>query len=213
MFLWSWLIFWAGYLLAETVSWSNRWDGLGFGLRSTPLVLVTFGVLMPPLVMLTVAIWKWRNWPPEYRTLCAIYPALVFALMAAVTTLGNGAAPAGRFRKAYGSGLPEDAHELHVFFSRTGFWAAQDAFAFQTTPEAARALLAAHPFAPSTADLWAGSTRTAYLLQQTGGPGWPDPRTWTGLKAYTCADNPAPHHFELMTDTTMTKVFILVWSN
>ena len=61
MFLWAWLIFWAGYLFAETVSWTNPLDGLAFGLGATPFVLVIFGVGMPPLVMLTVAIWKWRN--------------------------------------------------------------------------------------------------------------------------------------------------------
>ena len=213
LFLWAWLIFWAGYLFAETVSWTNPLDGLVFALHSTPLVLVVFGGGMPPLLMLTVAIWKWRNWPPAFRTLCALYPALVFAAMAVVVALTHLAEPSGRFQKAYGGGLPEDTREFHAFFSRTGFWEPQDAFAFQTTPEATKALLAAHPFAETTTDLWTKSPATALILAHATGGGWPDPRSWPGLKAYHYDQAAATHGFELLTDATMTRVFIVVWSD
>ena len=212
LLLWAWLIFWAGYLAAETLSWTEPLDGLDFGLRQSPLVLLVFAVLRPPIIMLATAIWKWRKWRPEFHTLCALYAPVVFAVMAVVVTLNRRAEPSGRFQKAYGGALPADVRELRTFFSRTGFWTPQDAFAFQSTPEATKALLAAHPFTVTASDPWAEPPGTARILAQASSRDWPDPRGWPGLKTYSCDNGPAPRHFVLMTDETMTRVFIVVWS-
>ncbi len=213
LLLWAWLIFWAGYLAAETLSWTEPLDGLGFGLRQSPLVLLVFAALMPPIIMLATAIWKWRKWRPEFHTLCALYPPVVFAVMAVVVTLNHRAEPSGRFQKAYGGGLPANVRELRTFFSRSGFWAPQDAFAFQTTPVETETLLAAHPFAAATDGLRAWPPGAASVLAQTIGRGWPDPQAWPGLKTYVCDDEKTRRHFALMADGAMTKVFIVVWSD
>lgn len=212
LLLWAWLIFWAGYLLAETMSWTQWESGFRYGLRMSPLVLAVFAALMPPIMMLTATIWKWRKWPDRFHTLCVMYPPLVFAVMAATVALSHRIEPMARFAKAYGRELPDRPSEFRAYFSRSGFWGPQDAFAFHTTPAATHALLAAHPFTETARDKWKVSEDGARILAEASGPEWPDPYVWPGLTIHTARETRPVRSYVVMTDATQSKVLIIITS-
>ncbi len=170
-------------------------------------------MLMVPLTLLAIGLWSWRGWLQECRSLLALTPVLLVTLLISSDALAWRLRPAGRFGAVYHVALPADAREFRAFFSGGGFADTLDAFAFQTNPTATNALLAAHPFKEAMVSDWSAKGGIAAHLFGQVGQDWPDPRTWpkARLYRYNEIDTAGALYYDLITDETMTKVFIIAY--
>jgi len=220
---------WALWLLAGVIYWSivaankamivsQHLDGLRLGLVLGLLTLpglLTFALLW---ILAVFGLWQWRSWPLAWRSLAALSPLLLVALLDFTASAADLAWPRLRFAPEFGTDLPADARELHAFFSSFPFTQgtrSTDCFAFQTSAAATKALLSARDFMEE--DTKVTPAREALMLERIGAVDFPDLRTWPGVKAYRYESlikqtgiEDQTFVIELMTDETMTKVFVEV---
>lgn len=206
-----WLL--AGVVYVVTVTANTAMDlsdhgfGLQMGLVAGLTTLLGFMIFMVCWILAVTGVWQWRKWPPGGLPAVALGPMLLIALLDLALSAGGLIWPQLRFGPDYGMDLPADARDFRGYFSRLKLGQdATDCFAFETTAEATKVLLAAHEFKESPP----GSTpaKEMGMLDELGARGFPDLRTWPGVKCYQLADPKHSYTIEFITDETTTKVYI-----
>ncbi len=177
----------------------------------TMMTLPFFFVLMLPIILLILVLIRGRNLRPSFRSLIVLAPVLVLCGPRWVEAAFDPADPRIPFFKGMNAQLPKDAADFKAWFSHAP-GETKYMFSFRCSPESTDTLLASAPYKAVENPTMLDPDFSRFYQLPIGGltvpRGWPEPKTWSGLKVHQSEVSGGYRY--LMTDESRTQVFILV---
>lgn len=173
--------------------------------------LPVFFVAILPIILLILFAIRRKFMHPLLRTLLVLSPALLLTMPGLIEALVSPTKPDVSFAERIGHPIPDDAGAFKAWFSHSPGESSY-MFTFRCSAESTESLLAANTYKlvenPAMLDPEMGQ----YFQLPIGGvvppKGWPQPKTWAGIKIYS-SDVPGGYRY-LLTDADKSRVFILV---
>lgn len=170
-----------------------------------------FVVLVFPIILLILFAIRRRYMHPLLRSLLVLSPALVLTMPGLIESLVSPTRSNVDFSERMGHPIPDDATGFKAWFSHSPGESSY-MFTFRCSAESTESLLAAKTYKlienPSMLDPETGQ----YFQLPIGGmappKGWPQPKTWDGLKLYK-SDVSGGYRY-ILTNADKSNIFILV---
>ena len=170
-----------------------------------------FVVLILPILLLTLFAIRRRLMHPLLRSLLVLSPALLLTLPGLIKAVISPTKSNVDFAERMGCSIPSDATGFKAWFSHSPGESSY-MFTFSCSAKSTDSLLAANSYKlienPSMLDPEMGR----YYQLPIGGmlppKGWPQPKTWNGLRLYK-SDVSGGYRY-ILTNADRSKIFILV---
>lgn len=201
----SFILFNLGFVITEVFRWTNRWDGLFNGIFHSMFAGIFWAVTFLPWSCLVYALYRWQGWE-KYRTSWILAPALCMFVFSIGKTIFDPQTPSARFERFTKTELPENARKLAYFFSGGGMADYKDIYSFETTPAETNRLITQLSLT-ETDDRPPKKFRTR---QSGNGNSFQNPNNWSESKKLMTWDDDGHWFFELYTDSSRKKVYMVV---
>lgn len=202
----SFVISVSGYIIDQTVRWSDPVRGLVNGLiHAFFLYGIIWILFVLPLSLLIYGLFRWRGWQ-RFRSQAVLLPAITLFLLQVASLFTNPPTVANRLRRFADVDLPASARDIRANFTGGGIADYGDTYYFRCTPDDTERLIRA---------LKLYAVTDAFELEQdplkrAPLPSWPDPSTWTGSTLYRGDRDGGSWFFYLRTDAVREQVYLLV---
>jgi len=194
-----------GYIVDQTVRWSDPVQGLVNGLFHIPIFGIAWCVQLFPWSLVIFALYRWRKWK-RFRTQWVLAPAMLVLIATIGNLLFHPPTPSVRFKEFTKTELPTNAQNLHCHFTGGGIVDYSDTYYFETTPDEVDRIVAALRLSEDEFFGREGLTHTSVSALA----GCPDFSTWDGAKQYKGWDDEQHWFYYLITDASRTKVYMMV---
>lgn len=201
----SFATFNSGFIIDQTVRWSNHFQGLMNGLLHVMVYGMIWCIFLLPWSLLVFALYRWQKWK-RFRAYWVLAPAVLALLVAIGALITHPATPQNRFRRFAKTELPSNIKNLHFHFAGGGFADYWDTYYFETTPEEVERIIQKLDLSHDKSYGFEGHYNTS--IEKI--PGWPDFSSWEGAKQYRGHDEKKHWFYSLITNSSETKVYILV---
>lgn len=197
-------LFGVGYMVEQTIRWTDHMDGLLSGLVHLAFFSVGSAIYLIPWAM--IVHFSYRKRPSQaHRTLWMLGPSLLMCLVALISLLANPPTPRNRFRNFTKTELPTRLFDLKTNFSGGGMADYGDTYYFKTSSAEIERLIREMKLEGDESFAERGSPSFIKVL-----PGCPDYRKWVGAKKYTAWDDRQHWFYHLITDSAKTQAYIFV---
>ncbi|MES2922784.1 MAG: hypothetical protein V4819_14615 [Verrucomicrobiota bacterium] len=184
---------------------------LRFALFDALMTLVFVGIFLLHIHLGILFLIRGKHLRPLYRTLLILSPALVFTLPLFIEALVEPVDSKKSFAQRMKHPLPVDATGWRAWYSHSPGESSY-MFSFNTTSASTEALLASGSYTLNENPMMLEPEIGDLMPLPIGGysvpNGWPQPKTWHGLKVYTSHDNNG--YCYILTDGAKSRVFIMV---
>lgn len=201
----SFLIFLLGFVIEQTLQWSNRLHGLLSGLMQGGMLGLAWCVIyVLPWTLILFGLYHWRGWW-RYRTAWALAPSVLVAVVM-VGSLGfHPPVPHKRFKRFAKIELPSDAENLHAHFMGGGFADYIDTYYFKTRPSEVDRMIRELRLEP---DRFFAAEKSHSIVKPL--PGCPDFSKWNGAVQYKGWDQRQHWFYYLIVDSSKTQVYVVI---
>jgi hypothetical protein len=201
----SFVIFNLGYVVDQTVRWSDHLQGLMNGVFHVMFFGIAWGIYLLPWSLIVFALYRWRKWK-RFRTHWVLAPAALALIASAGSLIIHPPTPSNRFKGSAKTELPTEIQNLHYHFSGGGIADYGDTYYFETTPDEVDRLIVAMNLKE---DQYYGRERLSHTPVSTL-PDCPDFSAWTGGKQYRAHDDGTGWFYYMIIDASKTKVYMLI---
>lgn len=201
----SFALFNLGYIVDQTVRWSNHAQGFFNGVVHMLFFGIAWCFYLLPWSLVVYALYRWRGWK-RLRTQWVLAPAVLVFLAMIGGLIFQPPTPSRRFKSFAKTELPPNARNLHYHFSGGGVADYGDTYYFETTPEEVERIIGEMRL--NEDEFYGRKDLTHTTVSRL--PGCPDISTWEGAKQYTGWDDQQNWFYYLITDDTRTKVYMMV---
>lgn len=201
----SFALFNLGYIVDQTVRWSDHVHGFMNGVVHILFFGIAWCFYLLPWSLVVFALYRWRKWE-RFRTQWILAPALLVLLATIGGLLFQPPTPSRRFKNFAKTELPANAQNLHCHFTGGGVADYGDTYYFETTPQEVERIIAEMRLDEDEFYGREGLTHT------TVSPlvGCPDFSTWEGARQYRGWDDNQHWFYYLITDASRTKVYMMI---
>jgi hypothetical protein len=201
----SFALFNLGYIVDQTVRWSDHAQGFFNGVVHILFFGIAWCFYLLRWSLVVFALYRWRGWK-HHRTQWVLAPAVLVLLVMIGGLLFQPPTPSRRFKNFAKTELPPNAQNLHYHFSGGGVADYGDTYYFETTPEEVGRIIGEMRLDEDESYGREGLTHSNVSRL----PGCPDFSTWEGAKQYKGWDDKQHWFYYLITDGTRTKVYMMV---
>ena len=202
----SFVLFNLGYVIDQSIRWSDHAKGFQNGLNHILLTGIVWCMVFLPWSLLIVALYRWRQWQ-RFRTPWVLAPAVLMFLVAIGGLVFQPQTPSERFQRFAVTEFPTNAHNIRCHFSGGGIADYTDTYYFETTPEEVDRIIRELDLEEDILYGREGLTHTAVSPL----PNCPDFKTWVGAKQYRANDDDSDWFYYLITDASRTKVYMMIF--
>jgi hypothetical protein len=201
----SFALFNLGYVVDQTVRWSDHAQGFFNGVVHILVLGIAWCICLVPWSLVVFVLYRWRGWI-RFRTQWVLAPAGLALLATLGGLLFQPPTPSSRFKSFANTELPPNARNLHYHFSGGGFADYGDTYYFETTPEEVGRIIGDLRLDVDESYGHGGLTHASFAQL----PGCPDYSTWEGATQYRGWDDRKHWFYYLITDATRTKVYMMI---
>lgn len=201
----SFTLFNIGYLVDQTVRWSDHGQGFLNGVCHILFLGLEWCFTLLPWSLVVFALYRWRKWQ-RFRTQWVLAPAVLVLFATLGGLLLQPPTPAKRFKNFAKIELPANVQNLHCHFTGGGIADYTDTYYFETTPEEVDRIISEMHLDEDSSYGQVGSTYS--IISPLAD--CPDFSTWKGAKQYRGGDDEQHWFYYLITDTTRTKVYMMI---
>jgi hypothetical protein len=195
-----------GYAVDQTFRWTSRWEGFLSGLIQGGILGVPWCLIYAlPWSLIIFGLYRWRRWQ-RFRTQWMLAPSIWIVAVMLGSLIVDPPSPTHRFAKFAKTTLPLNARDLHFRFTGGGFADYGDTYYFATTPSEVERLVRDMGLEENESYSSEGMSHTGF----TSLPGCPDFSSWEGAKQFKGWDERKHWFYYLITDSTHTKVYVIV---
>lgn len=195
-------LFGVGYVIDQTVRWTDHLTGLYNGLFHMAFFGMAWGVYMIPWILIVYFCYRKRETQAR-RTLWIIGPSVLVSLITLSGLVTNPPTPEGRFKQFAGSELPTDLRDLKTHFKGGGIYDYGDSYYFKTSSAEIERLITEMKLEKSDYFNPRSSVRRWYVEM-------PDIRKWDGPERYERWPDHSNWFYYLITDSAKTQAYIFV---
>lgn len=199
----SFAIFNLGFIVEQTVRWSNHLEGFACGVFHVVFLGFAWCVYLLPWSLLIFVFYRWRKWR-RFRAYWVLAPAVLFMLAPIGGLILYPPTPSHRFKHLAKTELPGDIQNLHFHFSGGGMADYSDTYYFETSPEEVDRLISDMGLEE---DLNFHNKRSDTSVSAL--PDCPDFTSWPDAKQYRRHDD--GWFYYLITDASKSRVYILIF--
>jgi hypothetical protein len=201
----SFALFNLGYIVDQTIRWSNHSHGFMNGVFHIIFFGIAWCFYLLPWSIVILALYRRRKWK-RFRTQWVLAPAVLVLLATIGGLLFQPPTPSRRFKSFAKTDLPANAQNLHYHFTGGGIADYGDTYYFETTPEEVARIIAEMHLSEDEFYGRDGLTHTSVSQLDD----CPDFSTWDGVKQYKGWDDKQHWFYYLITDATRKKVYMMV---
>lgn len=201
----SFALFSLGYIIDQTIRWSEPLSGFINGMFHVFVFGIVWCVYLLPWNLIIFGLYRWRKWA-RFRTPLILAPACLALLLSLIGLATNPPTPSNRFKAFTKIDLPHETINLHYFFSGGGITDYTDIYYFETSSDEVTRLI-------TQLELEQDKTRPDseyFHCSIRVLPNCPDYLTWTGATYYRGWDERQHWFYELITDSSRTKVYVMI---
>jgi hypothetical protein len=199
----SFVISVSGYIIDQTVRWSDHVRGAFNGLIHVFLTGFVWLLFVLPLSLLIYGLFRWRGWQ-RFRSPAILLPAIVFFVLGVANLFTNPPTAANRLQRLAHVELPPTGRDIRTHFTGGGMADHGDTYYFRCSPDDTERLIRALKLQPTSHDFEQSHFDRAPF------PSWPDPSTWAGSTLYRGNREDGPWFFYLRTDAAREQVYLFV---
>jgi hypothetical protein len=201
----SFVIFNLGYIVDQTIRWSNHLQGFMNGIFHIMVYGMMWCVCILPWSFLIFGLYRWRKWK-RFRLHWVLAPAVLAFCFSVGSICLNPPTASNRFKRFAKTELPSNAENLHYRFSGGGIADYMDTYYFETSPEEVDRIIDDMNLAEDACYGREGLTHTAVSTL----PDCPDFESWKDAKQYKGWDDRKHWFYYLIVDSSRTKVYMVI---
>jgi len=201
----SFVLFNFGYIVDQTVRWSDHAHGFLNGVFHIFFFGIAWCFYLLPWSAVMFALYRWRKWQ-RFRTQWVLAPAALVLIATIGGLLFQPPTPSKRFKNFAKTELPANVQNLHYHFTGGGIADYGDTYYFETTPEEVERIISEMRLDEDEFYGQEGLTHTTVSPLAD----CPDFSTWDGAKQYRGWDDRQHWFYYLITDATRTKVYMMI---
>lgn len=212
----SLLLFILPYIIIETLSWTDRWSGFSNGLFHSIFASLSWCFTLLPWSVLIWFLYRKHEWK-RFRSVWVLAPVILLSLYSMGSYFIDPPTAEKRFSRFAKTEFPANAKDLHYYFSGGGLADYHDVYYFTTTPEEVDRLITEMNMKEThlpriSTEPTAAKQDIALRNSMIQSPleGCPDPREWNDPLLYRGEIIDTGWFFELITDSSKTKVYISI---
>lgn len=198
-------LFSVGYMIEQTIRWTNHLEGFMSGLIHLALFSIGAAIYLIPWALIVHFSFRKRA-NQRRRTLWMLGPSILMSLLSIVSLITNPPNAEQRFLRFSKTELPANLSDLKTDFSGGGFADYGDTYYFKTSSAEIDRLIREMKL-----------EEDEYYSQQEFPdsfikvlPDSPDYRKWVGGKKFVAWDDRQHWFYHLITDATKTQAYIFV---
>lgn len=201
----SFALFNLGYIVDQTIRWSDHGQGLINGLVHVLFFGMAWCLYMLPWSLMVLGLYRWRKWE-RFRTQWILAPSVLLVLGMLGGLLVDPPTPSRRFRDFAKIEMPSNVRNLRYQLKGGGIADYSDTYYFETTPEEVERIIAGMSLDEDKFYGREGLTLTSIKKL----PDCPDFSMWKGARKYKGSDETMNWFYELITDDSRTKVYMRI---
>lgn len=201
----SFVLFNLGYIVDQTIRWSNHAQGFLNGVIHSLFFGIAWCFYLLPWSLVVFALYRWRGWK-RFRTQWVLAPAVLVLLATIGGLIFEPPTPSRRFKSFARTELPLNARNLHYHFTGGGVADYGDTYYFETSPEEVARIIGEMNLDED--ELYGREGLTYTTVSRL--PDCPDFSAWKGAKQYKGSDKREHWFYYLITDATRTKVYLMI---
>lgn len=204
-FLLSLPLFGTGYMIGQTIRWTNHIDGLLNGLFHMAILGVGSVIYLIPWALIVHFSFR-RRASQRRRTLWMLGPSIVMSLLSLYSLFADPPTARQRFSKFAKTELPVTLSDLKTNFTGGGLADYGDTYYFKTSSAEIDRLIREMKLEE---DKYYSQQKSPYSIIKVL-PDSPDYRKWVGAKKFTAWDDRKRWFYHLITDATKTQAYVFV---
>jgi len=201
----SFPLFGAGYVIEQTIRWTNHLDGLMSGLIHLIFFSIASPIYLIPWALIVHFSFRKRT-NQKRRTLWMFGPSILMCLLSIVSLVTNPPTPSHRFKQLAKADLPAKMESLNYYFSGGGLADYHDTYYFKTSSAEIDRLIREMGLEE---DEFYGDRSTSHTIISPL-PGSPDFKKWPEHIQFRGGRDEGSWHYYLITDKLKTQVYINV---
>lgn len=201
--LMSFGIFNLGFVIDQTVRWSNHFFGLLNGIVHIFFFGINWFIYLLPWSLIVIVLYQSRK-SKRFRMHWILAPSVLTLIVSITQLVTYPETPSSRFKWLGKVDLPNGAQNLHYHFSGGGFTDYLDTYYFETSPDEVDRLITEMRLHED--ENYGHEGRSHTLVRPL--PKCPDFSTWKGAKQYRVDDQ--EWFYYLITDGSRTKVYVVI---
>jgi hypothetical protein len=200
----SFAIFNLGYIIDQTFRWTDAYEGFVNGIFHITVFGIGWFLYVLPWGLFVFIIYRWRKWK-RYRSLLVLAPSIALLIYFVGSLVFWPETPNERFKRFTGVSLPASVSNLHWHFSGGGIADYDDTYYFTCKSEETDRLIKNMKLEKDPYFEKEGGYSPVNVL-----PNCPDYSTWDGLSQYRGGKDNGEWFYYLLTDSSKTKVYVVV---
>lgn len=196
--------------IEQSLRWSDHWSGFAIGLFNGFLVGVASCVMFVlPWSLVIMWLYNWKHWK-RFRTQWMFVPSIFVSIMFLSNLLSDPPTPSHRFKKFTEVELPADTKNISNHFQGGGIAdGLRDNYYFEISPTEVERLVSEMRL---TVEENADDKKYSNYLQSLM-PSCPEFSSWQDAEQFTGWNKKKSLHFRLITNSSKTKVYVLIRGN
>ncbi len=201
----SFLLFSAGFVVDQCLRWSDPWAGLLNGIMHLPLLSIPWLLFVLPWSLLIRWLYRSKGWD-RFRSLCLLLPCMVTLGISVLEGLMNPVNPQSRFQSFAHTEFPDPVENLQSSFRGGGLADYTHSFYFETRRSETERLI--HDMRLVKRPAQKRPLPDLFSMQFFSGA--PDYRQLDDIILYEWDYDDGRRFFYLLTDSSHTRVYILL---
>jgi len=198
----SFALFALAYIIDQMFRWSDPFSGFMNGVIHAWVMGILWCLFLLPWGLLVLGLYRWRKWR-RYAAFWILAPSLSMFVWTAGSLVFEPPTASTRFERFVEAKFPENAEELHVFFSGGGLADYGDAYFFKTTPEEVDRLIREMDLS-----LQSHSEPEGFPVVEIAE--CPSFSLWAGPQHYKGGSHESGWFYDLVVDASRTQVYLRV---
>jgi hypothetical protein len=197
----SFALFNLGYIVDQTIRWSNHVEGYMNGVIHIIFLGFAWCIYLIPWSVIVFALYRCNKWR-RFRTLWLLAPAVLAFLLLLIFLAVDPPTAKRTFKKMVMSPVPDSVTNLKAFRSGGGIADYTYLIYFEIDPEEFDKILKSKPYGQS--DYKKNISYIEYCVKSIP-PGWPSSEGWTDTESYIYSTNGWTFYF--ITDKEHRRVY------
>jgi hypothetical protein len=198
-------LFGAGYVVEQTIRWTNHIDGLLNGLFHMAFFGIASTIYLIPWALIVHFSYRKRA-SQARRTLWMLGPSILMSLLVLSGLFTDPPTPQNRFRNFAKTELPTEMSDLTAYFRGGGVSDYGDTYYFKTSSAEIERLIREMKLEE---DEYFSKQESPHSFIKVL-PGCPDYAEWVGAKKYEGWDDRNHWFYHLITDSAKSQAYIFV---
>lgn len=201
----SFVVFNLGYIFDQTIRWSDHFRGFVNGVFHVLPFGLGWCIYLVPWSLLIYGLYRWGKWR-RYRSRWVLAPAVLVLIVSIAALIVYPPTAKNRFKKFAKTELPADIQNLHFNFSGGGLADYSDTYYFETSLEETERIVEVMGLDEDKHSRRSGLSHSSISIL----PGCPDYSSWENARYYKRWSENGRWFYYLVTDSSKTKVYMVV---